>query len=104
MQHTRSNDLQRGSLWASLLLSPIVCTASATFLRPMRLIHGTPLESGLYVALGLLPMIGVAGIWRYPRLGLQGKVLGSMVYLVSMSLLSFTAAVILGCSWAGACF
>jgi hypothetical protein len=58
----------------------------------------------VYVVLSLLPMVGVAGIWRFSRSGLNTKVLGSVVYLASMSLLSFAATVILGCSWAGACF
>ena len=91
-------------LFVCLCISPLALIASVALLRSFKRIYGTPVEIGVYALLLLLPLLGVFGIVRFTRMRAWPKALFSIVYLGAMMFGVLVAVVMLGCSWAGACF
>ena len=89
---------------ALALLCPAMLAVAVAIVPRFTWLYGTVGEFFLYAFMLALPFIGAAGILRFARTSRWIKWLAALSYLAVAEVLVAAAALIIGCSLAGACF
>ena len=89
---------------AAWLLACPALLAVAVAVLPRFDLYGTPAESAWIGALIALPLLGVIGLCRHLRASWPARIALSLVYVLAAMAVAVFCAIVIGCSWAGACF
>ena len=91
-------------LSAWLLACPAMLAIAVVFLPEYTFLYGTKVELAVYLVILSLPLIGVAAILRLLHARRSVVVAAAIAYLCVCLLMVGATALIIGCSWARACF
>lgn len=88
----------------ALTICPLLLLLCTLILPPFKQIYDTIFEQLFFVIIFLLPCCGVGGIFKFTSVSRSKKFVYSMLYVLVMIIPVGLTAILIGCTWAGACF